>query len=266
MRGGMLVNFHAGSNTTRIPISLKFELNEDFYENFISPLRQERRLSDMIINLLRAYYEDTEIRRLVDCRILGQEEIDALNREIERISLEHSKSIMKTSALKFETDSYFDNEIDFAQEQAETPVATMESLLRMVNGLSQEVKQVKSVLNMDTNIRDADFDVPDFEAEVAQEVNSNKNYFNNTASAEDAAIYDDDDTPIIEEPTFTALRPENVKPDTSTAAVASDPVHTAVAPEPVPEPVKPVELEAEPVAPKRRVPNSFKMLSKTLEG
>lgn len=246
------MNFHDGSNTIRIPISLKFELNEDFYENFINQLRKERRLSDMIINLLRAYYEDAEIRRSVDCRVLGQEEIDALNREIERISFEHSKSVMKTSALKFETDSYFDT-VDFVQDDAETPVATMENLLQMVTGLKKEVKQIKETVGL----QDAGFNVPDFEAEVAREESKPKTYYNNVASDEDAAIYDDiDDTP---EPPFTALQPE--KP----VSKASEPTFTALNEENInTQELKASESTPAPV--KKKVPKSFATLSMTLEG
>lgn len=198
------MNFHGnGEKTVRIPVSLKFDIYEEFYQDFIHPVRQERRLSDMIVNLLRAYYEDEEIRRLVDTRVLGQEEIDELNREIERISLEHRASILKTDALRFETDSKL-GVVEFPQEKAATPVATMESILNMVK---RGVPSTVATPNLDG---DVDFEIPDFDA-MAQGSQPSKVYYSNKATQADAAIYEEETpvTPIT--PPFTALEETAVK-------------------------------------------------------
>ena len=191
------MNFHGdGGKAVRIPVSLKFDIYEEFYQDFIHPMRQERRLSDMIVNLLRAYYEDAEIRRLVDTRVLGQEEIDELNREIERISLEHRASILKTDALRFETDVKL-GVVEFPQEKAETPIATMESILNLVRKVQKPVVEP----SIDSEV---DFEIPDFDA-MSKEPQLSKVFYNNKATQADAAIYEDEQSNVPVTPPFTAL-------------------------------------------------------------
>lgn len=88
----------------RIPLSLKVEL-DDMYYDFIEPARRDKSLSKVISNLLRAYFEDSDVRQLVDARVEGQAIIDNLNTEIERITFEHNKSVAETAAMRYETNN-----------------------------------------------------------------------------------------------------------------------------------------------------------------
>lgn len=268
------MNFHGdGGKTVRIPVSLKFDIYEEFYQDFIYPLRQERRLSDMVVNLLRAYYEDAEIRRLVDTRVLGQEEIDELNREIERISLEHRASILKTDALRFETDSKL-GVVEFPQEKAETPIATMESILNLVKGVSKPVETGATVDN------DIDFDIPDFDA-MEKGVQPAKVYYSNKATQEDAAIYAEETIGVPETPPFTALEETGLDNKNSgtkveetnnginmgNASLGSSGITFATAPAPAEVTTKePVSDTPKPSRRRRGVPSSLAKLSESLEG
>lgn len=84
----------------RIPVSLKVDIDSDFYKDFILPLREDRRLSDFIEKLLLAYYEDDGIKELVDNRIMASSSASFIREQLERIHMEHLKNIMTTKMLK----------------------------------------------------------------------------------------------------------------------------------------------------------------------
>ena len=147
-------------DTLRIPVSLKFEKDE-MYFNFIKPAREDKSLTKTILNLLRAYYEDDEIRKLVDARNAGEDILKALNEEIDRIALEHAKSIAQTNALKFDTEvmtgaSFMDTSdvINItpvnAQNNSGNAIAalpstpTMDNILAILNQLSSQVNNINS--------------------------------------------------------------------------------------------------------------------------
>lgn len=127
----------------RIPISLKFEKDE-MYLKFIQPARDDRSLTQIITTLLRAYYEDEEVRKLVDARELGEEMIRELNDEIWRIESEHNKSVAQISAIKFDAEAYRSDLPKTASKTAAvTPSATMESLMAIVTSMQAKMDNME---------------------------------------------------------------------------------------------------------------------------
>lgn len=155
-------------NTFRIPISLKVEKDEMYY-NFIKPAREDKSLTKIITYLLRAYYDDEEIRGLVDARNAGEDALRMLNEEIDRIALEHSKTIAQTAAMKYEATSIRD---DLTKEamgySTEMPTNTMDGILAMISDLSEQVNRLEN--RMDTaGLPEPTVDLTSFFADLPEE-------------------------------------------------------------------------------------------------
>lgn len=85
----------------RIPISLKVP-EDDFYYEFVEPRRASKELSPFIYQILRAYYEDDKVKEAVKphLQIPGEDKVAFFSRELERIAMEHSATVMDTMALQ----------------------------------------------------------------------------------------------------------------------------------------------------------------------
>lgn len=145
----------------RIPIALKFT-HDDMYYNFIKPARDNKGLTRLIQTLLRAYYEDTDVQRLVDMREAGETELQALNDAIEMIALEHSKSVAQLRELKFDVDSATeDMNIPVQEERAQnndtSNNALQDQLLSLIQNLTAKVDNLETKLNVA---------IPDFDKEL----------------------------------------------------------------------------------------------------
>lgn len=90
----------------RIPISLKVPEDEFYYE-FVEPKRANKELSPFIYQILRAYFEDEAVKEAVKPHLMTQKDnrIEFINRELERIAMEHSQTIMETQALQDEIEN-----------------------------------------------------------------------------------------------------------------------------------------------------------------
>lgn len=84
----------------RIPVSLKVETDSDFYTEFVSVKRDNKELSEFIVNIMRVYYENDHIKEQVDALMLEHTPEGKLFKQIERIHAELSKSMATTSMLK----------------------------------------------------------------------------------------------------------------------------------------------------------------------
>lgn len=73
------------------------------YHNFIAPARAENRLNTLVVELLRAYYEVDTVRDCVDKRMTKTEELRVMQEHIDKMLLEHVKTMTQTQALQFET-------------------------------------------------------------------------------------------------------------------------------------------------------------------
>lgn len=77
---------------------------DEFFFEFIEPRRLNKELSPFIYQLLRAYYEDQSVKDAVAPHLTtqGESRIDFINRELSRIAMEHSQTILETQALQDE--------------------------------------------------------------------------------------------------------------------------------------------------------------------
>lgn len=84
----------------RLPISLRFDDEDsDFYFGFIEVKKNNRELSSLILNLLHLYYENEEVRNLMDEYLLSKSPYIKIHEEIQRITLEHNRQTVTTSML-----------------------------------------------------------------------------------------------------------------------------------------------------------------------
>lgn len=137
------------SNDCRIPLSIKVDRGESLYQNLIAPARDEGRLTTLIIELLRAYYDDDVVRKCVDKRMEKTDELKAVQDQIERMLLEHAKNIAQTQALEFEaqqatrgtaSDDTVSIDVDSGSKDAETTV----EMMSMVRVLAEKVDKLSA--------------------------------------------------------------------------------------------------------------------------
>lgn len=84
----------------RLPISLRFDDDDsDFYYGFIEQKKNDRELSTLILNLLRVYYENEEVRNIVNDYVISQSPYMRIHEQLERIALEHSRQTVSADML-----------------------------------------------------------------------------------------------------------------------------------------------------------------------
>ena len=202
-------------NTFRIPISLKVEKDEMYY-NFIKPARDDKSLTKIITYLLRAYYDDEEIRGLVDARNAGEDALRMLNEEIDRIALEHSKSIAQVAAMKYETASIRSDITGRGTEYStEMPANTMDNILSMLGELTEQVNRLES--RMDTagvpQIEGQSTDISSFFADLPMaDDNTETDLYKAIAEEYKEGNDLDDDDIYAEKPVEVAPPPVKEKP------------------------------------------------------
>lgn len=90
----------------RLPISLRFDDDDsDFYYGFIEQKKNDRELSSLILDLLRVYYENEEVRNIVDDYVIQKSPYMHIHEQLERIALEHSRQSVSTNMLNDFTDN-----------------------------------------------------------------------------------------------------------------------------------------------------------------
>lgn len=84
----------------RLPISLRFDDDDsDFYYGFIEQKKNDRELSSLILNLLRVYYENEDVRNIVNDYEISKSPYLHIHEQLERIALEHSRQSVSTEML-----------------------------------------------------------------------------------------------------------------------------------------------------------------------
>lgn len=91
---------------------LKVDINAEYVKNYLLDLKDSRQLSSTIIDMLKAYYEDEEVKRAYDNYVASNGPMAEIQKQLERIQLEHNKTVMTTSMLN--------NQVDQVKSQAET--------------------------------------------------------------------------------------------------------------------------------------------------
>ena len=87
----------------RIPVSLKFNTDMDVYKDFIVDLRDNRELSPFIVAMLELYYEDDDVRDLINLKREENNPFSALKEQVAKINMQHTKTIVATSMLASQT-------------------------------------------------------------------------------------------------------------------------------------------------------------------
>lgn len=102
----------------RIPVSLRFddEENSDFYFGFIEQKKNDRELSQLILDLLHVYYENEMVRGAVDDYVVNKSPYMHIHAELERIALEHSRQRVTTNMLG----DFTNNEQKIIEESPQT--------------------------------------------------------------------------------------------------------------------------------------------------
>lgn len=78
----------------RIPVSLKVEQDDQDFKRFVEELRDSKRLSSFLMDLLSAYYYDASIKGAVDDYMTSNTPFAKVITRIQHIQQEHSRSIM----------------------------------------------------------------------------------------------------------------------------------------------------------------------------
>ena len=90
----------------RLPISLRFDDEDsDFYFGFIEQKKNDRELSSLILDLLHVYYENEEVRNIVNDYVIQKSPYMQIHEQLERIALEHSRQTVSTNMLNDFTDN-----------------------------------------------------------------------------------------------------------------------------------------------------------------
>lgn len=90
----------------RIPVSLRFDDDEsEFYYGFIEQKKNDRELSSLILDLLHVYFDNEEVKQIVDDYVISKSPYLHIHEQLERIALEHSRQSVSTDILDDFTDN-----------------------------------------------------------------------------------------------------------------------------------------------------------------
>lgn len=84
----------------RIPVSLKFDDSTDFYSSFITELKDSRTLSTTIVQILELYYNNEEVRTLVDKELNPSNSVTILQNQINLIQKMRTASLNNIGVLE----------------------------------------------------------------------------------------------------------------------------------------------------------------------
>ena len=88
------------SQIARIPVCLKFDVNDDFYTNFVLSLKQTRELSTFIVKILKTYYEKSTVSKAVDEVLEEESPFASIRESLERIAEMNITNHMAISSMK----------------------------------------------------------------------------------------------------------------------------------------------------------------------
>lgn len=88
------------SQIARIPVCLKFDVNDEFYTNFVLSLKQTRELSTFIVKILKTYYEKSTVSKAVDEVLEEESPFASIRESLERIAEMNVTNHMAISSMK----------------------------------------------------------------------------------------------------------------------------------------------------------------------
>lgn len=141
----------------RIPLSLKVDDEEiDFYQGLIEPMQRDRKLTTLILALLRVYHTNEIVRDITDRSMVTTNPYMKLAEELQRITLEHNKQATTAGMMG----DYARNELNksFVHEeksdvsgsndsQMDEVLKQMKLLTDKLSTVSMENEQIRKELN-----------------------------------------------------------------------------------------------------------------------
>lgn len=91
---GLLEGIGLSSEAIRIPVSLKVEQDDKEFSRFVEDLRDSKRLSPFLVDLLSAYFHDMSVKTHVERYIASNSPFAKVMARIEAIREEHARSVM----------------------------------------------------------------------------------------------------------------------------------------------------------------------------
>lgn len=119
---------------------------DDFYLDFVEPMREEKDLSTFIVNLMKLYYENEAVRDEFVKFDNENNPISQIRKRLDVISVEHQKTVLATEALKDlikteESGAYSEvgkRSTAIKQSLLPTAFAGMNSITDVTTGLSDD--------------------------------------------------------------------------------------------------------------------------------
>lgn len=135
----------------RIPVSLKFE-KDDFFHDFVEPIKNDRGLSTLIVGLLRLYYENAVVKSEYDEFIKLTDPLFRIKQQLDRMVLEHSKSMMAAEALEEVIGSKKDKSMDTIIDR----LNNLESVMAIMPKLQKDIENLVSGLQVGVATKNED--------------------------------------------------------------------------------------------------------------
>ena len=228
------------SRSLRAQVSLIFS-DEDIFDNFVTPLKENKELSGMIVKLLTAYYNSEDVRNLVEG--VSFEDLEGADQVID--STEAINQMRQTLAMQ-----------DFLFEQAKQTLedgASELDALRRVNDIAKQSGVVKtehtesgealvqlslenSTLRSEEKQEPKTFDSSNLESRLGKIEEALTNIMNMLQNG----VSKQTTTPIKEEPVVEKVEDEpktpilNEEPQVPTSEVQEEEVSEPIVEEPVP--------------------------------
>lgn len=149
----------------RIPVSLKFE-KDDFFHDFVEPIKNDRGLSTLIVGLLRLYYENTTVKAEYEEFIKLTDPLFRIKQQLDRMVLEHSKSMMAAEALEEVIESKKDKSMDTIIDR----LNNLESVMAIMPKLQKDIENLVSGLQVGVAIKNEDIKLTSEVALVVEKV------------------------------------------------------------------------------------------------
>ena len=85
---------------SRVAVCLKFDVNSDFYNELVVPLRRTRDLSTFIVKLLKTYYDESSVTEVVDEAMGESSPFASIRESLERIAEMNITNQMAINSVK----------------------------------------------------------------------------------------------------------------------------------------------------------------------
>lgn len=84
----------------RLPVCLRFDKNDEFYKEFVIPLKQTRELSGFIVKLLKTYYDQKDVAKAVDDVLEEESPFATMHESLEKLAELNMNNQMAINSMK----------------------------------------------------------------------------------------------------------------------------------------------------------------------